>query len=161
MRAIAKFLTVITVLVLLAGGYVIWAAELKVSCAGAVFESAADRADAFENIYESMQVGSANLEVFTTEGIDPSPEQYMFVTYTLKVRNLNALPAEWMQLKIDPQDGDVLMVKPTVEDAPAFNEQLVTLVLLTSRNAADYVRNASLSYYVYGHEYRIPVTLTP
>lgn len=161
MRAIAKFLTVVTVLVLLAAGYVIWAAELKVAPAGAVIESAADRAEAFQNIYQSMQVGSADLEIFTAETIDPSPEQYMFVTYTLKVRNLNALPAEWMQLSITPEDGDVLMVKPTVEDAPAFNEQLVTLVLLTSRNAADYVRTATLNYYVYGHEYSIPVTLTP
>lgn len=161
MRAIARFLTVVTVLVLLAGGYVIWAAELKVSSAGAVLESAADRAEAFGNIYESMRVGASELEVFTTESIDPSPEQYMFVTYTLKVRNLNALPAEWMQLSLEPQDGDVLMVKPTVEDVPAFNEQLVTLVLLTSRNAADYVRNARLNYYVYGHEYSVPVTLTP
>lgn len=161
MRAIAKFLTVVTVLVLLAGGYVIWAAELKVSSAGALIESAADRAEAFQNIYESMQIGAPELEVFASENIDPDPAQYMFVTYTLKVRNLNALPAEWMQLNIQPQDGDVLMVKPTVEDAPAFNEQLVTLVLLTSRSAADYVRSATLNYYVYGHEYSVPVTLNP
>lgn len=161
MKAIAKFLTVVTLLVLLAGGYVILTAELKVSSAGVLIESAADRAEAFQNIYQSVQTGSTEFELFDGALIDPAPDQYVFATYTLKVRNLNALPAEWMHLSVEPQDGDVLIVKPSVEDAPAFSEQLVTLVLLTGRNAADYVRSATLTYYVYGHEYSLPITLAP
>ena len=55
MRGIAKFLTLVTVIVLLACGYVIWASELSVSSAGAVVESAADRADAFESIRQMSE----------------------------------------------------------------------------------------------------------
>ena len=159
MKAIAKFLTLVTVLVLLAGGYVIWASELKVAPGGAVVESAADRAQAFEGIRQSAETGSADLVMYA-DSIDYGADQYVFVTYTLRLRNLNALPAEWMQLDIVPQEGDVLMVKATIEDVPAFNEQLFTVVLMTDRTVASYARSATLTYYVYGHEISIPVQLS-
>lgn len=158
MKAIAKFLTFITVLVLAAGGYILWAAELKVTPGGGLVESAADRASAFQSIRESSQIGSPDLVMFQ-DSIDYGAEQYVFVTYTLRMRNMNAIPAEWLQIDIEPQAGDVLMVKATVEDIPAFSEQLVSVVLLTDRTTVSYARAATLSYYVYGHEYSIPVQL--
>ena len=158
MRAIAKFLTLVTALVLLAGGYLIWASELKVTPAGVVVESAADRIQAFEGIRESSEVGSPDLVMYENS-ITGGPDQYVFVTYTLKMRNLNALPAEWLQIDIEPVEGDVLMVKAIVEDVPAFSEQLFTVVLMTSRSVGDYSRKATLSYYVYGHEISVPLVL--
>lgn len=160
MRAIAKFLTFITVVVLLAGGYLIWACELKVSPAGVVVESAADRPETFQSMYDASLVGSPNYIFFTQDPLVPDAAQYSLVTYTLKVRNLNALPAEWMQLDVEPKSGDVLIVKPSVEDAPAFNEQVVTVTLMTDRATSDYIRSATLSYYVYGHEYSLPLQLS-
>ena len=158
MRAFAKFLTVVTVLVLLAGGYVYWAAELKVTPGGGLVESAADRASAFESIRQSSEIGSPDLIMFQ-DSIDYGPDQYVFVTYTLRMRNVNVLPAEWLQIDLAPQTGDVLMVKATVEDIPGLSEQLVSVVLLTDRTTASYARSATLSYYVYGHEYSVPVQL--
>ena len=158
MKVLAKFLTTVTALVLLACGYVLWASELKVTPGGGIVESAADRASAFESIRESSEIGSPDLVMFA-ESIDYGPEQYVFVTYTLRMRNMNIIPAEWLQIDIQPQAGDVLMVKAVVEDVPAFNEQLISVVLLTDRTAASYARAATLSYYVYGHEYSVPVQL--
>ena len=158
MKALSKFLTFITVLVLAAGGYILWAAELKVAPVGGLVESAADRASAFESISQSTEIGSADLVLFQ-DSIDYGPEQYVFVTYTLRIRNMNILPAEWLQIDIQPQTGDVLMVKATVEDVPGFSEQLVSVVLLTDRTTASYARAATLSYYVYGREYSVPVQL--
>lgn len=158
MKALAKFLTFITVLVLIAGAYIYWAAELKVTPGGGLVESAADRASAFESIRQSSEIGSADLIMFQ-DSIDYGPEQYVFVTYTLRMRNMNLLPAEWIQIDIAPQAGDVLMVRATVEDVPSFDEQLVSVVLLTDRTTASYARAATLSYYVYGHEFSVPVQL--
>lgn len=158
MKALAKFLTFITVLVLIAGAYIYWAAELKVTPGGGLVESAADRASAFESIRQSSEIGSADLIMFQ-DSIDYGPEQYVFVTYTLRMRNMNLLPAEWIQIDITPQAGDVLMVRATVEDVPSFDEQLVSVVLLTDRTTASYARAATLSYYVYGHEFSVPVQL--
>ena len=158
MKALAKFLTFVTVLVLLAGGYVFWATELKVTPGGGLVESAADRASAFESIRQSSEIGSPDLIMFQ-DSIDYGPEQYVFVTYTLRMRNMNVIPAEWLQIDIQPQAGDVLLVKATVEDIPGFSEQLVSIVLLTDRTTASYARAATLSYYVYGHEYSVPIQL--
>ena len=158
MKALAKFLTFITVLVLIAGAYIYWAAELKVTPGGGLVESAADRASAFESIRQSSEIGSVDLIMFQ-DSIEYGPEQYVFVTYTLRMRNMNLLPAEWIQIDIAPQAGDVLMVRATVEDVPSFDEQLVSVVLLTDRTTASYARAATLSYYVYGHEFSVPVQL--
>ena len=159
MRGIAKFLTLVTVIVLLACGYVIWASELSVSSAGAVVESAADRADAFESIRQMSEVGSADVIMFK-ESVEGDASQYSFVTYTLRVRNLNLLDAEWLQLEISPADGDVFMLKSTVDDVAALNEQLVSVVIMTDRMTNNYTRSAMLTYYVYGHAVSIPVQLT-
>lgn len=158
MKALAKFLTVVTILVLIAGGYILWATELKVMPDRGLVESAADRASAFESIRQSSEIGSPDLILFK-DSIDYGPDQYVFVTYTLRIRNINLLPAEWLQIDLVPQAGDVLMVKATVEDIPSFSEQLVSVVLLTDRTTASYARAATLSYYVYGHEYSVPVQL--
>lgn len=158
MRGIAKFLTLVTVLVLLVCGYVIKTSELSVTSGGAVVESAADRSDAFEGIRQMSAVGSDEITMFQNK-IEAGAEQYSFVTYTLRLRNLNLLDAEWLQLDITPADGDVLMLKPAVEDVAAFNEQLITVVLMTDRTTASYTRSATLTYYVYGHPVTIPVTL--
>ena len=158
MKAIAKFLTVVTMLVLLTIGYIFWAAELKVTPGGGLVESAADRASAFESIRQSTEIGSPDLIMFQNS-IAAGPEQYVFVTYTLRMRNMNILPAEWIQIDMVPQAGDVLMVKATVEDVPGFSEQLISVVLLTDRTTASYARAATVSYYVYGHEVKVPVQL--
>jgi len=158
MRAIAKFLTLVTVLVLLAGGYVIWASELKADSAGGTVQSAADVPEAFSGICQSAQVGSPDLVMYANN-VDYGADQYLFITYTLRLRNANALPAEWLQLDIAPQQGDVLMVKSSVEDVPAFSETLLTVVLMTDRATGSYARQATLTYYVYGHEISFPVLL--
>ena len=159
MKAIAKFLTLVTVLVLLAGGYLIWASGLKTASLGGTVQSAADRLEAFEGIREASAIGSPDL-VMHAPRIDYGADQYLFITYTIQLRNMNALPAEWLQLNIAAQDGDVLMVKSSVEDVPAFSEALMTVVLMTDRSTASYARNATLTYYVYGHEVSVPVQLT-
>lgn len=159
MRGIAKFLTLVTLLVLLLCGYVVWASDLSVLSCGAVVQSAADRSDAFENIRQMTSGGSDDLIMFK-EQIDSGAEQYSFVTYTLRLRNLNLLAAEWLQIDLTPSGGDILMLKPSTEDVPAFNEQLLTFVLMTDRSTADYRRDAVLTYYIYGHAFSIPVELT-
>jgi len=72
---------------------------------------------------------------------------------------MNLLPAEWLQIDLEPQKGDVLMLKPAVEDVLPFNEEYITLVLMTDRSAASYQRSATVRYYVYGHEFSRSIQL--
>ena len=159
MKALAKFLCVVVLLVVLTGLYISHACDITVTSGGGLVESAADRIQAFDSIRYSMTVGSSSLVPYQT-GIGGNADQYVFVTYTLNLKNMNLLPVEWIQIDLQPQKGDVLMLKPAVEDVPPFSEETITLVLMTDRAAASYARSATLSYYVYGHEFKIPVQLT-
>ena len=159
MKALAKFLCVVTLLVALTGLYISHACNINVSCGSGLVESAADRIQAFDSIRYSMNVGSASLVPYRT-GIPGSADQYVFVTYTLHLKNMNLLPVEWIQIELEPQNGDVLMLKPAVEDVMPFSEEVITLVLMTDRSTASYLRSATLIYYVYGHEFRLPIQLS-
>ena len=87
-------------------------------------------------------------------------EQYEFVTYTVKISNRDVLPLEWIDIQLTSQTGDVLMVKPTISDVPAFNQALVSFSLLVDRNAASgYQRSATLTYYIYGHAKTVTLNL--
>ncbi len=159
MKALAKFLTVVTLVVVLLGGYIIWAANISVVPAGALVESAADRQPAFDSLTASAAVGSPDLVLYNTD-ISPDSADYIFVTYTVNMENRNLLPAEWLQLSLSVQDGDVLMIKPAIEDILPMDSEKIELVLMTSRsNSASYTRSAVLTYYVYGHEITMPLTL--
>ena len=62
--------------------------------------------------------------------------------------------------ELTSQTGDVLMVKPTISDVPAFNQALVSFSLLVDRNAASgYQRTATLTYYIYGHAKTVKLEL--
>ena len=158
MKAFAKILTVITALALLLAGYVVWSADARVSAEGYKVEAAADRADSFSGVVSALRSGSDSIVSYSGGPIGGADE-YVFVTYTIRVRNTDLIPFEWIDLAIESKDGDVLLVKPAVQDIPALNQSLLSFTLMAQRGVVDYERQATLSYYVYGHYKALPVTL--
>ena len=159
MKVFAKCLIVVTVVALLLAGYVVWASNAQVSAEGYRVEAAADRADAFDGVLNALSSGAESITAFSSAGIGGA-DQYVFVTYTIRVRNADLVPLEWIELTIENQAGDVLMVKPTVQDIPALNQSVLSYTLMVERAAApSYERAATLSYYIYGHYKEIPITL--
>ncbi|MBR3504681.1 MAG: hypothetical protein IKO07_10650 [Clostridia bacterium] len=158
MKAFAKILTVITALALLLAGYVVWSANAQVSAEGYKVEAAADREDSFNGVVNALRSGSDNI-VSYSRGAIGGADQYVFVTYTIRVRNSDFIPFEWIDLTLESREGDVLLVKPSVQDIPALNQSLLSFTLMARRGAVDYERRATLSYYVYGHYKAIPLTL--
>ena len=158
MKAVAKCLTVLALLAVLALAYVHYASRLIVRYAGVNVASCADYQQTFDTIRDYAQRGTADVTVFT-EAPGYNSGDYKFITYTVDVRNLNALGAEWMDLNVTPKQGDLLQVNSKVTDLPAFNCETMTVILLCDRNATDLTREATLSYYVYGRYYE--TTLTP
>ncbi|MBQ8954072.1 MAG: hypothetical protein IJ048_08135 [Clostridia bacterium] len=158
MRIFAKFLTVITVLALLLAGYVVWASDAQVNAEGYKVEAAADRADSFSGVVNALRSGSDSIVAYQS-GVAGSADQYVFVTYTIRMRNSDFIPFEWIDLALENKPGDVLLVKPTVQDIPALNQSLLSFTLMAERGIVDYERQATLSYYVYGHYKEMPLTL--
>ena len=159
MKAFVKFLAVVTVLAVLFAGYVVWAADSSVSYQGYQVESALDRSDAFNGVISAARSGGDSVVSYDISNIGAA-EQYEFVTYTVKISNRDVLPLEWIDIQLTSQTGDVLMVKPTISDVPAFNQALVSFSLLVDRNAASgYQRSATLTYYIYGHAKTVALNL--
>ena len=159
MKAFVKFLAVVTLLAVLFAGYVVWAADASVSYAGYQVESALDRSDAFNGVVSAAQSGDDSVVRYDVSYIGGA-DQYVFVTYTVKISNRDILPLEWIDIQLNNQSGDVLMVKPTISDVPALNQALISFSLLVDRNAAaGYQRAATLTYYIYGHARTVELEL--
>ena len=159
MKIFVKILTVITVVALLLAGYVVWAADARVTAEGYRAEAAADRADAFAGVISGMKKGSENIVTYDSSEMGDA-DDYVFVTYTIRVRNADLVPVEWIELTLRNQPGDVLLVKPVVQDIPALSESLLSYTLMVQRAAIpSYEREAVLSYYIYGHYKEAPITL--
>ena len=158
MKVFAKVLTVITIAALLLAGYVVWTANAQVNAEGYQIKSAADNIDAFNNVISALRSGSDAVVGYETEGIG-SAEDYVFVIYTIRVRNSDLVSIEWIDLELENKPGDVLMMKPVVQDIPALNQSILSYTLMLPRGAADYERTATLSYYIYGHYKEVPLTL--
>ena len=159
MKIFAKILTVITLVALLFAGYVVWASTAQVSVEGYRVEAAADRADSFEGVVNAARRGSDSIVTYR-DGAIGTADQYVFVTYTIRVRNLDLMELEWIDLSLQNQSDDILLVKPTVQDIPPLNQSILSYTLMVERAALpQYERAATLSYYIYGHYKEIPITL--
>lgn len=160
MKTVAKLLTVLAVLAVLTLAYLRYASNLIVRYNGVTVTSCADYQETFNTIRDYALRGTADVTVFTSApGL--AAEDYKFVAYTVDVRNLNALSAEWMDLSLSPLEGDLLQVNPKVTDLAAFNSDTLTVMLLCDRSVTNLTREATLSYYVYGRCYELTLTLNP
>lgn len=158
MKAVAKCLTVLALLVLLALAYMGYASRLIVTYSGVNVASCADHPQTFETVRDYALRGTADVTVFTgAPGM--SAEDYKFITFSVNVRNLNVLDAEWMDLTVTPRTGDLMQVNSRVTDLAGFNSDTMTVILVCDRGVTDLTREATLSYYVYGRYHEIALTL--
>ena len=158
MRIVAKILTVLAVAAVLLFGYVKWASEIGASYDSITVASCADYPENFAAYREVAATQGSEVTLFgELPGYDPS--QYQFVSYTVELRNINLLPAEWIDLVIVPIDGDVMQINAAAQDLAPFNSSKMSILLITSRNTPTLARQAKLTYYVYGRLYELYVTL--
>ena len=158
MRIIAKLLFVIIVLCALGAGYVLWASDAAVTAEGHKVVAAADSGDQFEQALSAIANGRDYVTLFTDEALGGA-DQYVFVTYTIHVKNRDVLPMEWFSFTFTPREGDVAVFKNEIPDVPAFDERSFSFTLLTARGPVDYARDVRLDYFFYAHEKSAELTV--
>lgn len=159
MKVVAKFLTFLTIVALLGCGYLYVSRVMRVTASDLTVVSAADRAEDFNHYRDLAQVGDASI-VLREGNISDDPAQYNFAVISFTATNWSPFAAEWVSLDIDMQDGDVMQIKLDADDIPAFNQAQIHTLLLTNWGMSDYARSATLSYYIYGNQVRIPLTIS-
>ena len=134
MKALAKFLAGVAIVVVALLAYLILGSGLTVT-----MEMEIAPASTYAEEYVRM-IGSE-------EGI----ESYSIVHIVAQAKNKGMLPAEWGELNFSTLEGDRLAYDAQIgpSDIPAFGSETFSVSILTQNSDA---RSAWLSYYLMGRE---------
>ncbi len=151
MRIVAKILTVIVLICALGVGYVFVASNVRYAELGRQVVAGADKVDWFDGVVSAIETDADNMSLYLHEPLGQA-EDYVFVTYTVQLKNWAMLPQEWFTISLEPKAGDVAMFVNPIDDVPAFGEGQFSFTLVTRRGSVDYARDVTMTYYFYGHE---------
>lgn len=147
MRKLARVLTIVTMAVLGALILLLAGTGLRASVTGTVIQSAADQPAVFETIANAITSGDMGSDQFKRVS-EPDPARYQLITYRVSVRNAGLLGADWVRLKLTPEDADVALLAATADVGP-FGSAEVTATLMTEAGG-DARREIWVEYYVLG-----------
>lgn len=151
MKAFAKFLTGVTIVIVALLAYYIYTANLPTVMTLTVF-SALDKSEEFAEIQKDVQDGKYE-GVTTLYSIDA----YSFVTLNVSAKNFSPFTAEWAQFvpKTTSADTIVLLTDAGPKDIDPFKEAEFTVTLLTT--SPDVYRTGWLEYYILGRFHSVEV----
>ena len=157
MRILAWVLIAVTAVALLVAGYELATMRLMAGEVQVAVTPAAQNEALFEQLRVDMENNALTGRVFTSESIGDIAD-YVFVTYTVPVRNFNLLRAEWIELVVQPQEGDVtqLFTGDAQQVAGLHSAELRATVLcrLDEQTAASRAPSLSINYFIFGRGYR-------
>lgn len=160
MRVFAWILIVVTVLTLGLVGYELATLKLSVGEVQVSVLPADQNPGLFENLRREMENDALTGRVFRQEPIE-SPAEYVFVTYTVPVQNLNFLSAEWIELVVQPQEGDVVQLSTgDAQRLPGLsraNLNATVLCRLDAQAAASRSAALELQYFLFGRPYSFKI----
>ena len=112
--------------------------------------------------FDSLKASVANKAFTGTRFTDTelgTADQYQFLTYTVRLDNHSFLRAEVIEIRITPMQGDVLQLGADVAiDLPSGRQADVSATILTDRTMHS-VREAAVSYYIWGIPFTEKITL--
>ncbi len=148
-----KVTAIIAVLLLLAcvGGiaYLFLDCTITVTAVGAIAMEATSQPGLFDSLKAQIDANRVIGTVFRNEALQ-SADNYLFYTYTVRIRNNTFLAADMVELQITPMEGDVLQIaQPEIRTIPARSTGDVTATILTDVHAQP-VREIRVTYYIWG-----------
>jgi hypothetical protein len=150
-------LIAVTIVALAVLGYGAYGLRVQPGTMSVAVTPAAQAIEQFEALRASVDEGSFTGRVFVGEALS-NPEEYVFVTYTLRVKNVGFIPAEWIELAVTPAGGDVLELdRDGAQALSAMSEGDLKAVVLQKGDGSDAQRAAQVTYYAFGRPYVIDV----
>ena len=149
MKAIAKFLTGIVIVVALAAVYYIVSSKLPMRMEVSVVPASVQK-ERFSQITQEVSAGLYD-GVSALDDIN----EYSFVTIIASASNFSPFTAEWTQLSPKRLDGDLLICETDAgpKDIPPFQTGDLSVTILTKNDSAD--RSGWLEYYIFGRFHSI------
>lgn len=158
-----KYFAILTVLVLIVTlvgvGYLYMTANVVVEATGVSAIPTANQPELFDSLATQMRLGAVIGTPFIAAQELAGPENYQFYTYTVRLRNNCAAPADMVELQVSPMAGDVLQIGNFTEvKLPAGQTVDVSATILTTANMHP-IREVVVTYYVWGVPFSVKTTI--
>ena len=158
-----KYFAIITVLILIATlvgvGYLYMNANVFVEAVGVIATDAVSQYELYEDLRDQLRLGAVAGTPYIAATEISGPENYQFLTYTIRLRNNTSVPADMVELQVTPMAGDVLQIG-SFEDVklPAGRSVDATATILTDVNMHS-IREVTITYYIWGVPFTMKTTV--
>ncbi len=153
MRTFSIIAAVITALLVACVGYAALTTEVGVNVVAVSSEPASNRTEAFTTVNTWVkEQNSSSITRFTGDELGDI-SNYTLVYLTVEVNNWSCMPAEWVQLQVQPAAGDVLQIRQDPGTARPLGKSAFQAVLLTTSQDVSSPRQVTVEYYLLGRKY--------
>ena len=158
-----KYFAILTVLILIVPlvgvGYMYMNANIYVEAVGVIATDAQSQQALFEELQTQLRLGAVVGTPYTAAQELAGPEDYQFLTYTVRLRNNCSVPADMVELQITPMAGDILQVGSSQDvKLPAGQTVDATATILTGVNRHA-IREVTITYYIWGVPFTMKTTV--
>lgn len=151
----------ILIVMMLLVGYLFLTAEVRVVDITAQGFSASDDTSAFDALKKSVEEGTFQGTLFHKPSQWNRAEDYIYLTYTLRIRNDCLVPIDMLEVQVVPQSSDVLQLADfSIHSLDLKSEGDLTVRVLAPRDTNP-VRELIVTYYLWGVSGSLKTTYTP
>ncbi len=158
-----KYFAILSVLILIVTlvgvGYMYMSANIFVEAVGVVATDAPSQINLFEELREQLRLGAVVGTPYVGAQELADAENYQFYTYTVRLRNDCAVPADMVELQVTPMAGDVLQIGSFTDvKLPARQTVDASATILTDVNMHP-IREVTITYYIWGVPFTMKTTI--
>ena len=158
MKPLAIILVLLVLAAIIGVGWVYFTGNIEISFSEVIATDPLTQPDYFNALNLSLESGT-----FTGTRYDPAslkdPDNYLFYTWNVHLENKSFLAADTVEIQVTPMTGDVLMIGDTSEHGlPAHSGTELSATVLTTRSMHS-VREAVVTWYVWGLPFSSRLTL--
>ena len=158
MKPLAIFLVILVLAALAGVGYLYFNASLTVTYGSVVATDPVTQPDVFTQIRASLENDTFVGTRYGTADLG-GPEDYIFYTWSVRLDNKTFLPADTIEIQVTPMTGDVLSIgDPAGHTLSSGGSTELSATFLTARDKHS-VREAIVSWYVWGLPFSTRITL--
>ena len=158
-----KYFAILSVLILIVTlvgvGTMYMNASISVEAVGVVSAAAPSQSALFEELRDQVRLGAVVGTPYVQAQELADAENYQFYTYTVRLKNGTAVPADMVELQVTPMAGDILQIG-SFQDVklPAGQTVDVSATILTAASMHA-IREVTITYYIWGAPFSMKTTI--
>ena len=158
MKPLGIILIVLVLAAVVGLGYLYFNAKLDIAFKECIATDGVTQVDFFNNLKSKVNASTFVGTRYSNADLGTA-DQYQFLTYTIRLKNQSFLKAEVIEIRVTPMQGDILQIgEETAHDLPSGQQMDLSATILTDR-AMHSVREATVSYYIWGIPFTTKLTL--